>query len=145
MTSSLAASPLNPFVWKKFIDDIFSLWNTPMEEVSIFGNFANLFHPAINFTCEMSSAGAVFLDIDVFKGPRLSTLRILDLQTCFKPTETFLYAHFSSCHPFNTKKGFIKGEALRLSHTGRIFINTNKTLNKDSVTEAIPRLLSIES
>ena len=46
-----------------------------MEEVSIFVNFADLFHSTINFTCEMSSEGAVFLDTDVFKGPRLSTLK----------------------------------------------------------------------
>ena len=36
-----AASPLKPFVWKRFIDNIFFLWNIPMEEVSIFENFAN--------------------------------------------------------------------------------------------------------
>ena len=46
-----------------------------MEEVSVFVNFANSFHPTINFTCEMSSERAVFLDTDVFKGPRLSTLK----------------------------------------------------------------------
>ena len=40
--------------------------------------------------------------------------RILDSQTHFKPTETFQYTHFSSCHPFITEKGFIKGEALCL-------------------------------
>ena len=61
---------LKPFVWKRFI---FSLWKTPMEEVSIFVNFADSFYPTINFTCEMSSKSAVFLDTDVFKGPRLST------------------------------------------------------------------------
>ena len=33
-----------------------------MEEVSIFVNLANSFHPTINFTCEMPSEGAVFLD-----------------------------------------------------------------------------------
>ena len=108
----LAASPLKPLVWRRFIDDIFSLWNIPMEEVSIFVNFTNSFHTPIKFTCETSSERAVFLDTEVFKGPRLSSLTILDSQTHFKPTETFQYTHFSSCHPFNTKKGFIKGEAL---------------------------------
>ena len=34
------ASPLEPFVCKRFIDDIFSVWNVPMEEVSILVNFA---------------------------------------------------------------------------------------------------------
>ena len=56
----------------------------------------------------------VFLYTDVFKGPRLSTLRIFESQTHFKPTETFQYTHFSSCQPFITEEGFIKGEALCL-------------------------------
>ena len=110
----LMASPFKPLVWKRFIDDIFSLWNIPIKEVSEFVNFANSFHQSIKFTCEMSSERAVFLDTEVFKGPRHSTHKILDLQTHFKPTETFQYTHFSSCHTFNSKKGFIKGEALRL-------------------------------
>ena len=99
----LMASPSKPLVWKRFIDDIFSLWNISIQEVSNFVNFANTFHPTIKFTCEMSSQRAVFLDTEVFKGPRLTTHKILDLQTHFKPTETFQYTHFSSCHPLNCK------------------------------------------
>ena len=99
----LAASPLKPFVWKRVIDDIFSLWNIPVEEVSIFVNFANSFHPTTKFTCEMSSERAFFLDTEMVKGPRLSSLGILDSQTHLKPTETFQYTHFSFCHPFNTR------------------------------------------
>ena len=45
----LAARPLKPLVWKRFINDIFSLWKIPMEEVSIVVNFANSFHPTIKF------------------------------------------------------------------------------------------------
>ena len=74
----------------------------------------------------MSSERAVFLDTEVFKGPRFSSLGILDSQTHFKPTETFQYTHFSSCHPFNTKKGFIKGEALRLVRTNSVKENFYK-------------------
>ena len=37
------ASPLKPFAWKRFIDNIFFSWNIPMEKVSIFVNFANSF------------------------------------------------------------------------------------------------------
>ena len=60
-----------------------------MKEVYTFVDFANMFHPTIKFTCEMSSELAVFLAIEVFKGPRLSAHKGLDLQTHFKPTETF--------------------------------------------------------
>lgn len=35
-------------------------------------------------------------------------------QSFSKPTETFQYAHFTSCHPLGVKKGFVKGEAKRL-------------------------------
>ena len=107
----LKASPHKPLVWKRFIDDIFSLWVTLKAEVTKFVNFANSFHPTIKFTCEMSPENAVFLDTEVFKGPRFSTLKFLDVRTHFKPTETFQYTHFSCCHPINTKRGFIKGES----------------------------------
>ena len=57
-----AASPLKPFVWKRFIDDISFLWNIPVEEIFIFVDFASSFHPTIKFTWEMSPEHAVFLD-----------------------------------------------------------------------------------
>ena len=103
----ITASPLKPFVWKKFIDDILSLWNVPMEEVFIFVNFANSVHSTIKYTCEMSSERAVFLDTEVFKKPRLSTLKILDAQTHLKPTEAFQYAcTLLILPPIQYEKGF---------------------------------------
>ena len=115
----LMARPCKPLVWKRFVDDIFSLWDISFKEVYKFVDFANTFHPTnIKFTCEISSECAVFLDTEVFKGPRLSTHKILDLQTHFKPTETFQNTHFSSCHRSNCKKG--RGEALRLLRTNSV-------------------------
>ena len=37
----------------------------------------------------------------------------------FKPTETFQYTHFDSYHPPGVRKGFIKGEALRLTNSSK--------------------------
>ena len=34
--------------------------------------------------------------------------------------KTFQYTHFSSCHPLSVKKGFIKGETLRLLRTNSV-------------------------
>lgn len=90
----------------------------------------------------------VFLDTEIFKGPHFSTLKILNSQSHCKPIETFQCTHFSSCHPFNMKRGFIKEEALSLLRTNlvrRILTNTNKIFNKDSVTEAILWRLFIKS
>ena len=41
-------------------------------------------------------------------------------ETPFKATEMFQYTHFSSCHPFSVKKGFIKGETQRLLRTNSV-------------------------
>ena len=67
---------------------------------------------------EISSECTVFLDTEVLKEPRLSTHKIFDLQTHFKPTETFQYTHLSSCRRSNCKKG--KGGTLRLLRTNSL-------------------------
>ena len=59
--------------------------------------------------------------------PLMSTHKILVLQTHFKPTETFQYTHFSSCHPLNCKKGFIKGGAFSLLRTKSVRENLEKS------------------
>ena len=53
----------------------------------------------------------------VFKGERFIKESILDIKTHYKATETFQYTHFTSCHPPGVKRGFIKGEAIRLLST----------------------------
>ena len=45
------ASPYKPFVWKRFVDDIFSLWDISTKEVYKFVDFTVTFHPTnIMFT-----------------------------------------------------------------------------------------------
>ena len=46
----LAASPFKPTVCKRFIDDVFTLWDISTTEVQGFVDFANTFHPTIKFT-----------------------------------------------------------------------------------------------
>ena len=116
----LNASPYKPFLWRRFIDNIFSVWTTSETEINKNCiDFANSFQANIKFTHEMSSKHIVFLDTEVFEGPWLIQGKILDVQTHFKPTETFQYTHFSSCHPLGVKKG-VKGEALRLLRTNSV-------------------------
>ena len=75
---------------------------------------ANKHHPTIKFTAEISETVTTFLDTNIYKGERFRSNSVLDVRMHFKPTETFQYTHFSSYHPPGVKKGFIKGEALRL-------------------------------
>ena len=70
------------------------------------------------------------------KGERFERDAILDVRTHFKPTETFQYTHFGSCHPQGVKKGFIKGEALRLLRT-----NSSKLIFEEKITNFKAHLL----
>jgi len=97
-------------VSKRFIDDICSLWNIDKREIALFIELANNYHPTPRFTAEVSETETTFLDTCIYKGNILKKESILNVRTHFKPTETFQYTHFSSCHPPGVKKGFIKGE-----------------------------------
>ena len=95
----------------------FPLWDTKREDLDIFIAQANKYHPTITFTAEISYTEIAFLDTVVYKGVRFETESILDIKTHYKPTETFQYTHYTSCHPPGVKRGFIKGEAIRLLRT----------------------------
>ena len=66
-----------------------SLWNTSLDKIEGFVKKANNFHSTIKFTAEMSETEITFLDTKVYKGVRFDKEAILDVQTHFKPTETF--------------------------------------------------------
>ena len=120
----LRQSTYKPLVWKRFIDDVFSLWNITKDEVDDYIEQANKFHPTINckFTAGISDKEITFLDANVNKGQRFYKESLLDVRTHYEPTETFQYTNFYSCHPPGVTKGFVKGEALR-----RLRTNSSKT------------------
>ena len=72
----------------------------------------------------------MFLDTTVYKGTRFKDQSILDVKTHFKPTKTFQYTHFTSCHPPSVKNGFVKGEALRILRT-----NSSKDTFEENISK----------
>ena len=134
-TTLIQQSETKPKEWRRYIDDIFSLWDSDKKDVDQFIEQANKFHPTIKFTPEISENEITFLDTVVFKGERFKNESILDIKTHYKPTETFQYTHFNSCHPPGVKNGFIKGEAIRLLRT-----NSSKTTFEESLVKFKQRL-----
>ena len=92
--------------WRRYIDDIFSLWDSDKKDLDHFIKQATKFHHSIKFIVEISENDTTFLDI-VVKRERFINESILDIKTHYKPTETFQYTHFNSCHPPGVKNGFI--------------------------------------
>ena len=81
-TEIISQSPNKPLVWKRYIDDIFSLW-TKREEIGSFIELANNFHLTIKFTAEISATEITFLVTCIYKGDRFKSESILDVSTHF--------------------------------------------------------------
>ena len=106
--NALANFELKPFVWWRYIDDIFMVWQHGEEELLKFIEYLNSIHPTLKFTYSYSAESVDFLDVCVSKfGVTLKT----DLFV--KETDTHQYLHYNSCHTFHTKKGIPYGQALR--------------------------------
>ena len=66
----LANYPIQPFLWKRYIDDILCIWPGPPSELKKFIEYLNKAHPTIKFTFECSTQSVDFLDLTIYKGPR---------------------------------------------------------------------------
>ena len=88
-TEIIDKSKIKPLGWKRYIDDVISLWDTTREGIDQFILVANRHHPTIHFTAEISEEKTNFLDTTIFKGERFYKDSIFDIRPHFKPTETF--------------------------------------------------------
>ena len=106
---ALAGYEFSPWVWWRYIDDIFTIWEHGEEEFLKFMVYLNSLDPNIKFTYKYSRECIEFLDVLVKRdGDHLST----DLYV--KETDSHQFLHFDSCHPYHTKKGIPYGQALRI-------------------------------
>ena len=110
----LEEQPLNgarikPYVWWRFLDDIFMIWTGNTDEPKDFIDYLNNLHPTIKFTSDLSKTSVSFLDTTVsINNCKVST----DLYV--KPTDTHQYLLSSSCHPYHTKRSIPYNLGLRL-------------------------------
>ena len=106
----LSEIELKPYLWWRYIDDIFFLWEHGEEKLTEFIEHLNEKHPTIKFTAEWSQTSINFLDVTVsLIGGKINT----DLYV--KPTDSHQYLQSSSCHPYHCKKGIPYSQALRLN------------------------------
>ena len=106
-----------PTIFKRYIDDIFVIWEHGQEALDHFLHSLNSIHPTIKFTWETSTKQITFLDVDIYIKRPEDTNPTIAYKTHFKQTNSFQYIHHSSFHPRATKKGIIKGEMTRIKNT----------------------------
>ena len=106
---ALLNSPHQPYLWLRFIDDIFMIWTAGPEKLKVFVGYLNNLHSTIKFTCSHSSNHIPFLGVMVsVKDGSIET----DLD--IKPTDKHQYLIDWSCHPQHTKRAIPFSLALRL-------------------------------
>ena len=118
---------IKPFFWKRYIDNVFSLWNTSLDKIKSFVEKANNLHSMTKLTAEMSATEITFLDTSVQRGQirqEINPRRANTLQS----TETLQYTNFYSCHPPGVKEDLIKGEVLGLLRTNSSHITFERNI-----------------
>ena len=105
----LTGTRRRPYVWWRFIDDIFAIWQHGEESLKIFLLQINSFHSTIRFTSETSREHLSFLDTTVILDGR--TIHT-DLYT--KPTDTHQYLSPESCHPKHCTMSIPYSQGLRI-------------------------------
>ena len=58
--------PLQPKLWKRFIDDIFMIWPHGMDSLLEFIDHLNIVHPIIRFSGDISHSKIFFLDLTIY-------------------------------------------------------------------------------
>ncbi len=120
-----------PLWWKRFIDDIFCIYQGTEEELLEFINHLNTCHKeeTIKFTYEYSKSKVSFLDTTVYQeNNKLKTTLYV------KPTDSHSYLAYDSCHPKHMIDGIPFSQFLRvrricteweefLKHSLRLFMH----------------------
>ncbi|XP_062509473.1 uncharacterized protein LOC134185650 [Corticium candelabrum] len=82
----LKNKPIKPHIWKKFIDDMFVVWEEINQQLDAMMTKLNHIHPTIKFTHKQSNTEAVFLDVHAYESACFdATNDLLDIKTHFKP------------------------------------------------------------
>ena len=142
-TLLLNLSELKPFVYFRYIDDIFGIWLHGEESLRSFYHLANNLHSQIKLELRHSTEYVEFLDVRVgLCGDTICT------HMYSKPSETKAYLHYTSDHPAHTKRGISKGLAIRakrICSTSEGFDQEAKDIRENLCSRGYPKKQVIES
>ncbi|MCG8031445.1 MAG: GIY-YIG nuclease family protein [Candidatus Thiodiazotropha taylori] len=106
----LLTAPYQPYVYLRYIDDIFMIWTGTEQELQLFYEHCNNFHRTIKFTMEFSTKEITFLDTRV----RRDNNGKISFDLYCKPTDKHCYLQFKSNHPRSQKLAGPYSQFLRI-------------------------------
>ena len=98
-TEFLKKQAIKPWLWKRFIDDIFFIWTDSEKNLNKFLKDLNELHPNLKFTYEKSKAKINFLDLVI----KLTDGKTTTDLYC-KATDSHQYLHYDLCHAKHIKR-----------------------------------------
>jgi hypothetical protein len=105
----LPNAPIKPKIWKRYIDDVFCVFDCSDEDLQTFLKWINQLHDTIKFTLFTSPDGVPFLDTFAMIENGAIVLRPYT-----KETDRKQYVIPSSCHPPHCIKSIPYSQALRI-------------------------------
>ena len=123
---ALSTTHFTSFFWKRYIDDIFGIWQHSQAQLHNFLQHLNSINPNIKVTLTSSSSCIHFLDCTVFKSNNHLATKIYS-----KPTDSHRLLHFNSFHPRHVFESIVKAQILRfikLSSHPKDFLASYRTL-----------------
>jgi len=121
----LATSHLQPYLWIRYIDDIFMIWLHNQYELDKFIIDLNQFHHTIKFTHECSTTTINFLDVTITHHEGT-----LHTRSYHKPTDANNYLHYKSCHPRHQKESIPFSQFLRMKRNSSTDEWATESINK---------------
>lgn len=103
---------IKPFLYFRYLDDIFMIWTGTVEQLKEFEKFLNSLIPGINIKLEYSSESISFLDTTIYTQEEEDHKKI-QTKVYFKPTDTHQLLHKQSFHPRHFFTGVLKSQFIR--------------------------------
>ncbi|XP_073398705.1 uncharacterized protein [Dendrobates tinctorius] len=112
--------------WLRFIDDIFCVWNGPLDTLIQFDHYINNVWPELKFTLQHDIDKMHFLDTLISK----DSLETLKIDLYVKPTDRNSILHFDSFHPSTVKRSIPRSQNCRIDR-----IVSEDTTKADRLTD----------
>ena len=98
------------YLWWRYINDIFFLWEHGEEKLNSFTFNINKMHPTIKLTAYWSKTSINFPDVTVSIAEG-----VIETDLYVTPTDSHQYLSSPSCHHFYCKKGIPYSQVLRFN------------------------------
>lgn len=110
---ALEKCPKKPFIYLRYLDDIWGIWTGSIAEFEAFVEILNSQDSSIAVEYQIDSVQIDFLDTTVYKGPNFTLNHRLDIKVHFKSTDTHALLYKTSWHPKHTFRGIVKSQLIR--------------------------------